>query len=167
MDALAGYGEGFMDPDSDMSKRWMEQLRENVGESTDAAQRAAGYQAAQQGFGGGASPELLAMQRDIGVGGREAEGQAASDFALRGPTPGVQALGWAAGFETAQRGQDIGAATTQRGQDLQSRMAEMGGQQFQQQFQQQGAQTQQQLQLQYDQLAQDQYLRELMMQYGG
>jgi len=110
---MSGFGQGLMDPNSEMGQRWMEQMREGIGDQTDAAQRAAGYQAAQQGFGSGASPELLQMQGDLGVAGQEAAGDAASNFALQAPQLGVQAAG-----------QALGAGVGMRGQDLQSKMSE-------------------------------------------
>lgn len=108
---LADYGKGLMEPGSDLSKRWMEQMREDVGKGTDAAQRAAGYQAAQSGFGSGASPELLQMQGDIGIAGREAAGDAASDYLLRAPELGIGAMGGALGSMVGMRGQDLGSKT--------------------------------------------------------
>ena len=106
-DYLADYGKGLMEPGSDLSKRWMEQMREEVGRGTDAAQRAAAYQAAQSGFGSGASPELLQMQGDIGIAGREAAGDAASDYLLRAPEMGIGAMGGALGSQVGMRGQDL------------------------------------------------------------
>jgi hypothetical protein len=104
---LADYGEGLMEPGSDLSQRWMEQMREDVGKGTDAAQRAAGYQAVQSGFGGGASPELLQSQTDIGIAGQEAAGDAASDYLLRAPELGIGAVTGALGPLTSMRGQDL------------------------------------------------------------
>lgn len=112
---LAGYGEGFLEPGSDQSKRWMENMRGEIGRGTDAAQRAAGYQAAQSGFGSGASPELLQMQGDIGVAGQEAAGQAASDFMLRAPELGVGAMSGALGSQVGMRGQDLTSSIAQMG----------------------------------------------------
>lgn len=149
---LSEYGQGLMDPGSDLSKRWMEQLREGIGDSADASQRAAGYQAAQQGFGGGSSPELLEMQNAIAQQGLEAQGDAASNFLMQAPQMGIGALSGA-----------MGAQTQARGQDLQSRMAEMQNMMQGQQFNANLGMQQQQLDLQ----RQDQELRELMALYGG
>lgn len=149
---LSEYGQGLMEPGSDLSKRWMEQLREGIGASSDASQRAAGYQAAQQGFGGGASPELLEMQNAIAQQGLESQGQAASDYLMQAPQMGIGALSGA-----------MGAQTQARGQDLQSRMAEMSNMMQGQQFNANLGMQQQQLDLQQ----QDQELRELMALYGG
>lgn len=107
---LATQGAGFLDPGSDLSKQWMEKMRGQIGDQTDAAQRAAGYQAAQQGFGGGASPELLQMQGELGVQGLEAGGQAAADFMLRAPTLGAGMMGGALGGQVGMRGQDLSSA---------------------------------------------------------
>lgn len=153
---LADFGSGLLDPESDMSQRWMEELRENIGRSTDAGQRAAGYQAAQQGFGAGASPEMLEMQQNIGIAGQEAEGGAASDFMLQAPGMGVDALSRA-----------MGAQTGMRGQDLQSRMAEMGNYLSREQSNAGLEMQQRNLDLEQERMEQDRYLRELMMEYGG
>ena len=155
-DTLADFGSGLLDPESDMSKRWMEELRENIGRSTDAGQRAAGYQAAQQGFGGGASPEMLEMQQMLGVAGQEAEGQAASDFMLQAPGMGVDALSRA-----------MGAQTGMRGQDLQGRMSEMSNYLSREQSNAGMEMQQRNLDLERERMEQDRYLRELMMEYGG
>ena len=56
-ETLQDYGTGLLDPNSPESQRWMEELREQIGRSTDASQRAAGYMGAQAGFGAGSSPE--------------------------------------------------------------------------------------------------------------
>jgi len=155
-DTLQDYGTGLLDPESEESKRWMEELREYIGRSTDASQRASGYMAAQSGFGGGTSPEVLEMQQNLGVAGREAEGQAASDFMLKAPTLGVNALGTAGGFQTQMRGQDLNA-----------RLAEMGLTQSGEQSNASLEMQQRNLDLDRDQMEQDRYLRELMMEYGG
>ncbi len=153
---LQDFGTGLLDPESDLSKRWMEQLRENIGGATDAAQRAAGYQAAQSGFGGGASPEVLEMQNELGVAGREAEGTAASDYLLRAPSMGIGALGTA-----------LGGQTQMRGQDLSARLAEMGLTQSGEQSNAQLEMQQRNLDLERERMEQDRYLRELMLEYGG
>lgn len=155
-DTLADFGTGLLDPGSGMSKRWMEQLREGIGKSTDANQRAAGYQAAQQGFGAGASPEMLEMQQMLGVAGQEAEGQAASDFMLQAPGLGVNALGGA-----------MGAQVGMRGQDLQSSMAEMSNYLSREQSNASLEMQQRNLALERERMEQDRYLRELMLEYGG
>lgn len=155
-DTLSGFGTGLLDPESDMSKRWMEELRENIGRSTEAGQRAAGYQAAQQGFGAGASPEMLEMQQMLGVAGQEAEGAAASDFMLQAPGMGVDALSRA-----------MGAQTGMRGQDLQGRMAEMSNYLSREQSNAGMEMQQRNLDLERDRMEQDRYLRELMIEYGG
>lgn len=155
-DTLSGFGTGLLDPESDESKRWMEELRENIGKSTDAGQRAAAYQAAQQGFGAGASPEMLEMQQMMGVAGQEAEGAAASDFMLQAPGMGVDALSRA-----------MGAQVGMRGQDLQSRMAEMGDYSSREQSNAAMEMQQRNLDLERQRMEQDRYLRELMMEYGG
>jgi hypothetical protein len=134
----------------------MEQLREDIGKGTDVSQRAAGYQAAQQGFGGGASPEMLEMQQAIGVAGQEAEGEAASDFMLQAPGLGVNALGGA-----------MGAQTQMRGQDLQGRMSEMGNYLSREQSNAGLEMQQRNFELEQDRMEQDRYLRELMLEYGG
>jgi hypothetical protein len=146
----------MLDPESDQSKRWMEQLRESIGRSTDASQRAAGYQAAQQGFGGGASPEMLEMQNVIGAQGREAEGQAASDFMLRAPSLGVGALGTALGGQTAMRGQDLQSRTAELANYLSSETANAGLEM-----------QQRNIDFGYDEMENDRMLQELMMQYGN
>ena len=155
-DTLSGFGTGLLDPESDESKRWMEELRENIGRSTEAGQRAAGYQAAQQGFGAGASPEMLEMQQMLGVAGQEAEGGAASDFMLQAPGMGVDALSRA-----------MGAQVGMRGQDLQGRMAEMSDYASREQANAGMEMQQRNLDLERDRMEQDRYLRELMMEYGG
>lgn len=155
-ETLQDFGTGLLDPESELGKRWMEQLRENIGGATDAAQRAAGYQAAQSGFGGGSSPEVLEMQNELGVAGREAEGTAASDFLLKAPTLGVGALGTA-----------LGGQTQMRGQDLNARLQEMGLTQSGEQSNAQLEMQQRNLDLERDRMEQDRYLRELMLEYGG
>ncbi len=134
----------------------MEELREQIGRSTEAGQRASGYMAAQAGMGAGESPEMLSMQRDLGVAGREAEGQAASDFILRAPTLGVDALGRA-----------LGGQTQMRGQDLNARLQEMGLTQSGEQSNAQLEMQQRNLDLERERMEQDRYLRELMLEYGG
>jgi len=155
-DTLQDYGTGLLDPNSPEAQRWMEELREQIGRSTEAGQRASGYMAAQAGMGAGESPEMLAMQEGLGVAGREAEGQAASDFILRAPTLGVDALGKAGGFQTQMRGQDLNA-----------RLAEMG-------LGQSGEQANARLEMQQRQLDWDQQnaaderaFEQWMMEYGG
>lgn len=155
-DTLQDYGTGLLDPNSPESQRWMEELREQIGRSTEADQRASGYMAAQSGFGGGSSPEVLEMQQNLGVAGREAEGQAASDFILRAPTLGVDALGRA-----------LGGQVGMRGQDLQARMAEMGMTQSGEQSNARMEMEQRNLDLERERMEQERYLRELMMEYGG
>ena len=155
-DTLQDYGTGMLDPNSPQSQRWMEELRENIGRSTEASQRAAGYMAAQGGVGAGASPETLEMETMLGVAGREAEGQAASDFMLKAPSLGVNALGTAGGFQT-----------TMRGQDLSAQLAEMGFTQSGEQSNAAMEMQQRQLDLERDRMEQDRYLRELMLEYGG
>ena len=155
-DTLQDYGTGLLDPNSPESQRWMEELRENIGRSTEASQRAAGYMAAQGGVGAGASPEQLEMETLLGVAGREAEGQAASDFMLRAPTLGVDALGKAGGFHT-----------TMRGQDLNAQLAEMGFTQSGEQSNAQLEMQQRNLELERERMEQDRYLQELMLEYGG
>lgn len=155
-ETLQDYGTGLLDPNSPESKRWMEELRENIGRSTEASQRAAGYMAAQGGVGAGASPETLEMETLLGVAGSEAEGQAASDFMLRAPTLGVDALGRA-----------LGGQTTMRGQDLSAQLAEMGFSQSGEQSNAQLEMDQRRLDLERERMEQDRYLRELMLEYGG
>jgi hypothetical protein len=160
---LAKFGSGLLDPGSDLSQRYMEQLGEDIGGQTDAAERAAAYRAAQGGFGAGASPELLSMQQDIGVAGQEAYGDAASNFLMQAPGMGMEALGAGMSGQIGLAGQDV----SMRGQDLQSRLAEQGN--ILSREQSNAALTMQQrgLDLNYDQLADDKYLRELALMYGG
>lgn len=153
---MAKFGSGLLDPGSDLSRRYMEQLSEDIGGQTDAAERAAAYRAAQGGFGAGASPEMLSMQQDIGVAGQEAYGDAASNFMMQAPGMGLQALGGA-----------MGGQTQMRGQDLQSRLAEQANILSREQSNA-GLQMQQRgLDLNYDQLSNDRYLRELALMYSG
>lgn len=152
---LTNFGSGLLDPNSDMSKRWMENLREEVGKSTDAAERAAGYRAAGAGMGSGASPEMLQMQNDIGVAGQEAMGDAASDFMLRAPELGVSALGTG-----------LGAQVGMRGQDLESRIAENSNALARESLNANLGMQQRGLDLQYEGLNNDRYLRELAYLYG-
>ncbi len=123
---LAGYGSDLLQPGSDLSKRWMEQMRGQIGDQSDAAQRAAGYQAAQSGFGSGASPELLQMQTDIGVAGQEAAGQSAADFMLRAPELGVGAMGGALGNQVGMRGQDLSSRMASESNRLSREGMQMG-----------------------------------------
>lgn len=147
--ALSQFGQGMMDPNSDLSQRYMEQLQENIGDQTDAQERAAAYRAAQSGFGVGASPELMQMQTDIGVGGLEAAGDASSDFLMQAPQLGVGALSSAVGNQVGMRGQDLASRQAEQNMQFQREMGQAG------------------LDMQGQQLSQDRYLRELAMLYSG
>jgi hypothetical protein len=160
---LAKFGSGLLDPGSDLSQRYMEELGEDIGDQTDAAERAAAYRAAQGGFGAGASPEMLSMQQDIGVAGQEAYGDAASDFMMQAPGMGMQAMGAGMGGQVSLAGQDV----SMRGQDLQSRLAENANALTTEQANAALQMQQRGLDFNYADLENDKYLRELALMYGG
>ncbi len=163
---MSQYGAGLLDPNSPMSQRWMEEMREQIGNQTDAAQRAAGYQAAQSGFGAGQSPELMQMQSDLGVQGLEAAGDATNDFMLRAPEMGLGAMGTALGAETSMRGQDLASETAQAELEAQQQMFERNLEMAQREMDAQRLYQDQQLALQQPyQPSQQNYQRSLANMY--
>lgn len=160
--AVAQAGTGLLDPQSDYFQRLMDGMKSRLGKESAAKQRSAALRAAQSGFGGGASPELMAAQRDIGVGGLEAMGEAGANLRLAAPQLGGQlALGGGrlqlGGEQLGERARqfDVGLAEGGRQFDvgMGQRQTEFGGTQgmqaagMQQQydiFQQQQAQQQRQ-----------------------
>lgn len=89
LETLSGYGEGLMDPNSDYYKELVSQMRGDIGKSTAAAKRGAALTGAEQGFGAGASPEMMSVMGDIGEAGRIAEGEAMGDITLAAPQIGA------------------------------------------------------------------------------
>lgn len=164
---MADFGAGLLDPNSDMSKRWMERMRNEIGSQTDAAERAAGYRAAQSGFGVGASPELLAMQNDIGVSGLEAAGRAGQDFLMRAPQMGLGALGTATGQQVGMRGQDLQSKIESQRDQLQREMANMNNQMRQRELDMQRRYQDQQIAMQQQSMAMSPAGREMAYSYSG
>jgi hypothetical protein len=89
LEALSGYGEDLMDPNSDYYKELVSQMKGDIGKSTAASKRSAALTGAEQGFGAGASPEMMSMMGDIGEAGRIAEGEAMGDLTLAAPQIGA------------------------------------------------------------------------------
>ena len=86
---LSGRGSDLMDPNSDYYKELTSQMRGDIGKSTAAAKRSAALEGAEQGFGAGASPEMMANMENIGEAGRIAEGEAMGDITLAAPQIGA------------------------------------------------------------------------------
>jgi len=89
---LSGRGSDLMDPNSDYYKELMSQMRGDIGKSTAAAKRSAALEGAEQGFGAGASPEMMANMENIGEAGRIAEGEAMGDLSLAAPQLGASMM---------------------------------------------------------------------------
>lgn len=153
-------GAGLLDPNSDYYKRLMEAMRAQIGGQSAAAQRSAGLRAAQSGFGGGASPELMEMQQGIAQAGLGAAGEAGANLALQAPQLGGQLMG--STFGPALGLQQLSENQTQfgLGQAMQQQGMAQQGAQFQAQLSQQQALANQQAQMQ-------QYLAQLNAAMGG
>jgi hypothetical protein len=159
VDPLAQAGKGLLDPSSAYHQRMQSQLSEGIGKTSAAQQRAAALRAAQAGMGGGASPELLETQADIGRSGLEATGDAYAQAMLGGMTAGGQML------SSGMQGQ-LGLS----GQQQQGYIAQQQAKQRQQEMQQQAAQRQQEMQFQQQleqQRMQQQIFMQQMQMYGG
>lgn len=86
---LSGYGSDLLDPNSDYYKELVSRMRGDIGKSTAASKRSAALMGAEQGFGAGASPEVMSVMGDIGEAGRIAEGEAMGDISLAAPQLGA------------------------------------------------------------------------------
>jgi hypothetical protein len=151
VDPLAKAGRGLLDPSSAYHQRMQGQLSEGIGKTSAAQQRAAALRAAQSGMGGGASPELLETQADIGRSGIEATGDAYAQAMLGGMQAGGQML------SSGLSGQ-LGLS----GQQLQGYLGQQQGAQRQQEMQYQAAQDRQAMQFQ-QQLQQQRQQQEMML----
>jgi hypothetical protein len=89
---MSKYGEGLLDPNSELSRRMQEIMTGRIGEETGAAKRLAAFQASQSGMGAGGSPELSAMLSDIDIEGMETGGRASADLMARMPGMGLDFL---------------------------------------------------------------------------
>jgi hypothetical protein len=138
IDPLASTGQGLLDPSSAYHQRMQSQLSEGIGKTSAAQQRAAALRAAQAGMGGGASPELLETQADIGRSGLEATGDAYGRAMLGGMELGGQQLGTALSGQLGQQGQQLqGYLAQQQGaanQEAQRFQAALEQQRMQQQM---------------------------------
>ena len=89
LEELSGYGSDLLDPNSEYYKEYVSQMRGDIGKSTAASKRGAALMGAEQGFGAGASPEMMSVMGDIGEAGRIAEGEAMGDISLAAPKLGA------------------------------------------------------------------------------
>ncbi len=113
---LSGYGSDLLDPNSDYYKELVAQMRGDIGKSTAASKRAAALMGAEQGFGAGASPEMMSVMGDIGEAGRIAEGEAMGDISLAAPKLGAGMMASTFGPGVSLEG--IGEQSSQFGADL-------------------------------------------------
>lgn len=88
LSSVGGAGAGLLDPNSDYFRRLMEKMEAQMGRQTGARQQGAALRAARSGFGGGQSGELMAANRDIGVAGERAYGEAGANLLLEAPKIG-------------------------------------------------------------------------------
>lgn len=128
---LTQTGQGFLDPNSDFYTQMMERLQKTMGAQTGAAKRSAALDAAESGFGAGASPALAEMQSTIGAAGQEALGGAMGDVALQAPQMGLNFLQsggnlglGVSGLQESARMGNIGAGLQQQGMALQQQEAQ-------------------------------------------
>lgn len=91
LNKMTGYGEDFMDPESEYYQRMVEGMQESIGGQTEAKKRAAQLQAIYGGMGAGGG-EMMQTQADIGQAGLEQMGGAAADLRMRAPQMGLQAM---------------------------------------------------------------------------
>lgn len=142
-------GTGLLDPSSDYYQRLVEGMKSRIGKEAGGNYRAAALRAAQGGFGGGQSGELMDMQADIGRAGLEAQGEAGANLRLEAPKTGASmalgAGGLTLGGEQLEEGGrqfDVGTEEGARqfnqaqqqqagqfGQSLGQRQTEFGGSQ--------------------------------------
>lgn len=91
---VASYGEGLMDPGSDYYQRLVDGMKTRIGKESAGMQRGNAIRAAQSGFGGGMSGNLMAANQDVNVAGMEAQGEAGAGMRLEAPKLGAgMALG--------------------------------------------------------------------------
>lgn len=171
--AMADYGEGLMDPESDYYKRLSAEMQRQIGEQAGAQQRASALRGAWSGFGAGASPEQMATAADIGQAGLEAQGQAEANLALTAPQIGAGML--ESTFQPELGLSQLGEGSRQFGAGLSEGARQFGaGLGLEQQRMAQGrAQFESGMGLEYDRMRQqaeqanqDAWLRELALQYG-
>lgn len=131
---LSGRGGELMDPNSDYYKELVSQMRGDIGKSTAASKRGAALMGAEQGFGAGASPEMMSVMGDIGEAGRIAEGEAMGDLSLAAPQLGASMMSSTFGPGVSLEGmgeqsRQFGAGLGESGQLARAGMAE-GARQF-------------------------------------
>ncbi len=115
--AVGEAGAGLLDPGSEYYQRLMEGMKGRIGKEAAGQQRSAALRAAQGGFGGGQSGELMDVQGNIGRAGLEAQGEAGANLRLEAPKLGANmalgAGGLALGGEQLAEGGrqfDVGSA---------------------------------------------------------
>ncbi len=151
---MSQYGEGLLDPNSELSRRMQEVLTGRIGEESEAAKRLAAFQASQSGMGAGGSPELSAMLSDIDVQGMETGGRASGELMAQMPGMGLDFL--------------RPAAQTQLGVGSEALNAYLGQQQLNQQQQEAAAGSYYQgrgLDLQQQQIDQDALFNQFAMMF--
>lgn len=170
---MAEYGQGLMDPQSQYYQQLQAAMTTQLGQQSEAQQRAAALRSAYSGFGAGAGAEQMMSVADIGRAGMEAQGQAAAGLALQAPMAGAGMVqgtfGPGLGLEQlGERSRQFGAGMAEQSRQF---GAGVGLQQQQLAAQQaaQQAQMQQQAQMVNQQAAlqQQQLMAQMAMNYGG
>ena len=168
---MAQYGQGLMEPGSDYFQQLVSQGRQQMGAGAAAQKRAAALAGAEQGFGAGASPEMLQMQQGIDESSRIGMGNMMGQMALAGPQLGAgmmqstfgPGLGLQQlGEQSRQFGAGLGEQSSQFGAQLGQQASQFGAGVGLQQQQLAAQQAFQQAQLQQQQLQ-----AQMAMQYGG
>ncbi len=155
LNQMASYGQGLMDPGSDYFQQLVSQGRQQIGAGAAASKRAAALAGAEQGFGAGASPEMLSMQQGIDESSRIGMGNMMGQMTLAGPRlgAGMMQSTFGPGLGLQQLGEQSSQFGAQLGQQAQQFGTNVGLQQ--QQLAQQQAQYQAMLR------------QQMAMQYGG
>ena len=164
--AVSQAGQGLLDPGSDYYKQLSQSMQRQIGQQSAAQERSAALRGAYGGLGGGASPELLATQADIGQAGLEAQGAAESGLALQAPQMGAGML--SSTFSPLLGIEQLSEQSKQFGAGLGEQARQFGVNTAMQQQSLAGEQAWRQAQLQQQQqLAQQEALmRQMAMTYG-